>query len=391
MSAVVNTHVHVPPNFSAFSTPADVVACAQAQQVRVLGVSNFYDQQVYSLIRDLTQGGDILALYGLEFITLVPDLADQGIRVNDPSNPGRMYLTGKGIDPFRAPSPQAKAVAIATRQGNDQRADQMVSQLARHLCDQGFDTGLRADSIAETVARRAEVPLAWVSLQERHIAQAFQQALASLDPVRRAEVLAAAYGRPSMVDINNPAALQAEIRSRLLKVGTPGFVPEVPLSFDEARRYVLDMGGIPCYPVLADGASPVCEFEQSPQQLAAELIRRGIHAVELIPGRNSAVVAQSYVESLHEAGMIVMAGTEHNTLDRAPLDPTFADGPLSASTRGVFLEGTAVVVAHVNRVVAGQAGFVDPTGDRTNVAVADLVAEGLSVINPTMPIAPTMA
>ena len=46
---VVNTHVHVPPNFSAFTSVADAVGAAAAQGVRAMGISNFFDQQVYRL------------------------------------------------------------------------------------------------------------------------------------------------------------------------------------------------------------------------------------------------------------------------------------------------------------------------------------------------------
>ena len=49
---IVNTHVHVPPNFSAYATPSEVIREAVAQGVRALGISNFYDQQVYARFAD---------------------------------------------------------------------------------------------------------------------------------------------------------------------------------------------------------------------------------------------------------------------------------------------------------------------------------------------------
>ena len=74
-----------------------------------MGISNFFDQQVYAAFRDQADAAGIVALYGLEFITLDDDLAAAGIRVNDPANPGRMYLCGKGIAPFKQKSPTAAA------------------------------------------------------------------------------------------------------------------------------------------------------------------------------------------------------------------------------------------------------------------------------------------
>ena len=41
---IVNTHVHLPPNFSAFETVEDAVGTAAAEGVRVLGASNFHDR-----------------------------------------------------------------------------------------------------------------------------------------------------------------------------------------------------------------------------------------------------------------------------------------------------------------------------------------------------------
>ena len=75
----VNTHVHIPPNFSAFTTVAEVIQAGKTQGLAVLGVSNFYDHQVYSLIKDLGEHPGVLLSYGVEFITHLDDLAEEGI------------------------------------------------------------------------------------------------------------------------------------------------------------------------------------------------------------------------------------------------------------------------------------------------------------------------
>ncbi len=382
---IVNTHVHLPPNFSAFTTVAEAVQAGADQSVRAMGASNFYDQRVYARFATLAAAQGIRPLYGLEFITQVPDLADQGVRVNDPANPGRMYLTGKGIDPDRSTPDRARHTAAMIRSANDQRAAEMVSRLAGHFASQGFFTGVTAETIIAQVAERAGVPVDWVSLQERHIAQGFQERLAELPRGERTAVLAKAYGCPAQADIDDPAALQAEIRSRLLKIGTPGFAPEVPLGFDQAYAYIVDMGGIPCYPVLADGADPLCPFEASPDELAQALLARGIHAAELIPIRNHSTVGQRYVRILREAGLIVCAGTEHNTVDRIPLDPAWVDSALDDQTRQIFFEAACVIAAHASRVAADQAGYVDAAGQLSGLSVAELAAEGARLIGEPRP------
>lgn len=359
---VVNTHVHVPPNFSAFDTPEGVIAEARAQGVRAIGISNFYDQQVYGRFAELARAAGIVPLFGLEFITLDPELEARGVKVNDPANPGRIYFCGKGIQPLRQRSDAAAATAAAIRSGNDERAHAMVDQLSAWFAGRGLDTGLTPASIEDAVARRGDVPPAWVSLQERHVARAYADALAALPLGERVTALGTVYGGPTTVDPDDAVALQGEIRSRLIKAGTPGFVPEVPLAFADAYAYVLAMGGIPCYPILADGAKPVSTWEYPPAELARRLVERRVYAAELIPVRNASAIVAEYVDALTAAGIIVMGGTEHNTLHRIPLDPACADGPLPDAARRAFYEATCVVAAHQQLVSDGEPGFVDDTG-----------------------------
>lgn len=377
---VVNTHVHFPPNFSAFATVADAVSAAAREGARAVGISNFFDQQVYARFAEQASAAGIVALYGLEFITLDDDLAAAGVRVNDPANPGRMYLCGKGIAPFARKSDEASRIAAEIRTGNDRRAEAMVAKLADWFSGCGLDTGLTADVVAREVAAAAGVPVEWVSLQERHVAQAFQRALSALPREERAAVLERAYGAPSGVDLDDAGALQGELRSRLIKVGTPGFVPEVPLSFADAYRYVLEMGGIPTYPTLADGVTPTCPFEDPAERLAAQLVERGIHAAELIPNRNTRACVEAYVQAFTDAGIIVMGGTEHNTPDRIPIQPACADGPLPESARQAFWEATCVVAAHQHEVANGRPGYVDAGGARAGTPLSSLVAIGAQLI-----------
>jgi hypothetical protein len=194
---------------------------------------------------------------------------------------------------------------------------------------------------------------------------AFQEALfLAVAPERRAEVLARAFGGPAATSTWHPIAVQDEIRARLLKAGRPAFVPESPVSFDDACAVVLGSGGIPCYPTLADGASPVCPWEEPPDALAERTIGLGIHVAELIPNRNAPAVVDAYVAAFRRAGILVMAGTEHNTRQRISLEPRCADGSVpSADARAAFWEATCVVAAHQHLRASGQAGFVDGRGE----------------------------
>ncbi|MCW5952821.1 MAG: hypothetical protein KIT69_11245, partial [Propionibacteriaceae bacterium] len=156
---VVNTHVHFPPNFSAFQTVTDAIESGVAEGVAAIGISNFYDQQVYARFAEQAAAAGIVALFGLEFITLDPELEAAGILINDPANPGRVYFCGKGISPFREKPAEAAATAAAIRADNDTRAEAMVAQLAVHFAAHGLETGLTAASVAADVAARTEVPI----------------------------------------------------------------------------------------------------------------------------------------------------------------------------------------------------------------------------------------
>jgi hypothetical protein len=364
MQPALNTHVHLPPNFSAFETAEDAVETAAAEGIRVLGASNFHDHRIYGRFAEAAAAAGIVPLFGLEFISVIDALRDAGTRVNDPANPGRMYLCGKGVDPFATPTATAARLMAQARAADTDRMVALVPLLRARFAEAGLETTLTAESIAREVAERAGVPPEWVVLQERHVAMAFQEAIFLVaPPERRPALLARAFGGPVGASVDDPNAVQGEIRSRLMKAGRPAFVPESPVSFEDAYRLVLEMDGIPCYPALADGASPVCPWEAPPDTLAQRALGRGIHAAELIPNRNRPAVVDAYVAALRDAGIIVMAGTEHNTRERIPLEPRCVDGSMpSPAARAAFREATCVVAAHQHLRASGQPGYVDRQG-----------------------------
>lgn len=361
---VLNTHVHLPPNFSAFVTAEDAVRTAAAEGIHVMGVSNFHDHRIYAGFRDLATAAGIVPLYGIEVIAVDEALQQAGIRVNDPANAGRVYLCGKGVDPFAPSSKAARRLVARARAADVDRIRLMVARLRACFTEAGLATALTDENVADEVAERCGVPREWVVLQERHLAQAFQEALfLALTPDRRASLLGHAFGRSTQVNIEDPVAVQREIRSDLMKAGRAAFVPESPVSFADAYQLVLEMDGIPCYPTLADGTAPVCQWEDSPDELAVRLHARGIHAAELIPTRNRPEVVDAYVDAFQSVGIIVTAGTEHNTSERIPMEPRCVDGSLpSQAARDAFWEGTCVIAAHQHLRAEGRTGFVAADG-----------------------------
>jgi hypothetical protein len=364
---IVNTHVHLPPNFSAFDTAEQAVSLAGAEGVRVIGASNYHDFHVYARLAAAASAVGIVPLFGLEIITLIDDLPGDGMLINDPTNPNRMYLCGKAITRFDPPIPAAAGRMAAMRAASEDRMRQMTLRLATCFRDAGLNGSLTDEPIVRSVAEGCGVPREWVSLQERHVAQAFQELLfRDVAPVDRPVVLERLFGATTATDPNNAAAVQEAIRSNLMKAGKRAFMPEAAVSFDDAYRLILELGGIPCYPILADGASPICAFEDPPVLLAERLLGRGIHAAELIPGRNRPEVVDRYVAALRAAGIVVVAGTEHNTRRMIPLEPAALNGAaLSEAALEAFWEGACVVAAHQHMAASGKPGYVDGDGRLT--------------------------
>ncbi len=359
-----NAHIHLPPNFSAFETPDQAIELARRDAIDVLGVSNYYDYSVYGEFARLACNAGIFPIYGIEILAMQEDLRAAEVKVNDPGNPGKTYLCGKGITRFSPDvmTPQAAHLLAQIRGSDSRRMAQMIARLARIFAERGVATGLDHEAVIERVVRRHGSPRDSVYLQERHAAQAFQERLFELVPdQRRAEMLSKVLGVPSSCD--SPVKVQNDIRSHLMKAGKPAFVDETYVTFEDAVTLVRELGGIPCYPVLADGAQPICGFEQTPQKLTANLKARNIHAVEFIPVRNTPEVLSQYVTVLRDAGLIVTAGTEHNTLELIPIEPTCVNGAsIPDPAAAIFREGACVVAAHQYLTLRGERGYTGEPG-----------------------------
>jgi hypothetical protein len=70
------------------------------------------------------------------------------------------------------------------------------------------------------------------------------------------------------------------------------------------------------------------------------------------------------VQALREAGIAVLAGTEHNTLDMVPMEPQCAGGePIPDDIKDIFWEGACVIAAHQFLTANGKNGYVDEYGE----------------------------
>ena len=359
-----NTHLHVPPNFSAFSTVEDAVETSAREGVKVIGTSNFHDFGVYDRFEAAARKHGLAPLFGLEFISLLEEEQRNGVKINDPANPGRAYICGKGIPAPTDPSASSKAFMATAKASNQSRTSEMVESIGSLFAAAGLPLDVTYQSIVDVIAERAQVPAEWVVLQERHVALGFQVALFEAVPVEgRAAILAKVYGSAPKAAPDDAVATQGELRSRLMKVGCPGFVEETPVPFTDALAFIRGLGAIAVYPTLADGVIPICGYEDPVGNLIERMGSHEIFGAELIPVRNTPQIVEKYVKSWRDAGIFVMVGTEHNTQERIPVAPTCLNGvPLSDEVKAITWEGTCIVAAHQHLRQRGQAGYVDQTG-----------------------------
>ncbi len=358
----VNAHLHTPYSFSAFHNMEQLFDKAQEENVKVLGINDFYTTDGFEPFHKQSLAYRIFPLFNIEFMGLLKTEQEQGIRVNDPNNPGRVYFCGKGLDfPVSKDSPSQEKIMKLSRESHFQVKEMTIK--ADNILKEA-DPDLRLDF--EDIQKRYTKGM----VRERHIARAIRTMIfekyATVD--QRKSMLKTLFGgKNPLANMNNHAELEDEIRSVLLKAGGAAFVKEDPKAFitiDEVISIILDAGGIPCYPALLD-AKPgeFTGFEEDWDVLYRKLQKRHISCIELIPIRNDFDVVKRFVNYFQEKNFIITFGTEHNSPALTPLRvDTRGDVPFDYELRKTAYEGACVIAAHQYLRSKGEEGFVSTSG-----------------------------
>lgn len=357
-----NGHIHTPYSFSSFPDMGTIFSMAKEEHIAVLGINDFFVADGFREFIDGSLRNKIFPLFNIEFIGLMKEEQKNGIRINDPNNPGRIYFSGKGLDyPFKPGFLNGLKLKSVVRESQNQ-IKAMISKLNGLIEPVNPSLALSYDKIKARHARDL--------VRERHLALALRTAVAETypDPADQLKFIETLYGgKKSRADTANPAQLENEIRSNLLKSGGAAFVKEDENSFLELPaivKIILKAGGIPCYPVLLDDSSGnYTEFEKDWEKLHKSLNDKRISCIELIPGRNSLPVLTDFVHFFHDRNYIVTFGTEHNTPDLLPLTVT-AKGqePLGNDLKQIAWDGVCVIAAHQYLRAKGMQGYVMPDG-----------------------------
>ena len=283
----VNAHLHTPYSFSAFASIDEALDKAAAEGVKVVGINDFYSMDGYGAWKAGCAARGLYPLLGIEFISL--NAEDQA----------------------------------ADRACSNEQCREMCAKLNEWLKAEGKDVVLDFEEIKDR--------LTCGLVRERHLAKALRLALCP--------------------DTPEPAKVENELRSKLLKAGGAAFVPESPEAFlpmQTVQCIIEAAGGIPTYPFLGDDAKGhFTDFEEDLQKVADTLKKRGFRSVEFITTRNTTAVLERYAGYLEDEGFIVTFGSEHNTPAMEPVRLRTRDASeLTDKLKAINYRGACAVAAH---------------------------------------------
>lgn len=353
----INGHIHTPHSFSAFNSMEQPFQMAAEEEISVLGINDFYTTDGYSEFAKWAKAYRVFPLFNIEFMALQKEWQKTGMRVNDPQNPGRTYLSGKGLSfPVSAGEKSIKKLKTLQKESNRQTW-QMIDKLNDFLATSSLSIRFDASTVQKELARNL--------LRERHIATAVRIAIFERYDTETERINAFTElfsGQAPKSSIQNLAALENEIRNKLLKSGGPAYVAEDEkafLSLEEVIEIIHDFGGIPCYPVLLDDANgKFTDFEANFATMAKTLKSNRIYMIELIPGRNDCTILKNFVEYFDAEGFAITFGSEHNTPQLDKLTISCRGGtPLDDELRRINYKGTAEIAAHQYLMANGKPGF----------------------------------
>ncbi len=373
----MNAHLHTPYSFSAFQDVDDALDRAKREGVEVVGINDFYTTRGYEEWAKGCEKRGLYPLFGIEFIALDKEDQEAGLRVNDPANPGRTYLSGKGLAyPFRLADPYASRLNGVVGEANKQ-VEAMCGKLNELLESEGFGFRLDFQWITSELTKGL--------VRERHLAKALRVKLLEQyggNGQKVKEALETLFGGKALkAPMDDIAGVENEIRGNLLKAGGAAFVPEEAAAFlpvEEVCEIILAAGGIPTYPFLADNPSGgYTDFEGDLEHAARQLTERGFHSVEFITTRNDVTRLEEYASYLHEQGFVVTFGSEHNTPTMEPIE-LFARGgvPLTPKLKQINYDGACVIAAHQHLLAQGLEGFVDRSRREEYVKLGDRLIKG---------------
>jgi hypothetical protein len=358
----VNGHLHSPNSFCAFESIEQIFQMAVEEGVKVLGINDFYTVDGYDEFAREGQQNRIFPLFNIEFMGLMQDMQEKDIRINDPNNPGRTYFSGKALKHPLSISDENRKFLEELQQSSQIQVQEMISRADAHLRSINAPFSITYEQVREKYARKL--------VRERHIARAIREAV--MDHYPSGDQIYHFFkslfeGRELSASLDDPSAVENEVRSVLLKAGGRAFVPEDKDAFPELQKiidFILDAGGVPCYPVLLDDSNGnLTGFEGDWDRMDGVMQSFGVSCLELIPLRNSLEKLEEFVDYFHMKRYVISFGTEHNSPGLFPITVKVnKDQDLPPELKKISYEGCCILAAHQYLVARGKDGVIDSRG-----------------------------
>jgi hypothetical protein len=322
----INLHIHTNESFSVFRSPTEAVWYAYKAGIEYFGINDHYTIDGHREFREACRIAGLKAGFSIEAIALDEQAFGKGWRINDPDNPGRMYIVGKGVTRNLKQGGKGYRTFQRMREAIQRRNRKIVDRLNSYCTAKGFMLDLRYRDVIKLTPRG--------NATERHVVQAFCEKVdsRSKDVDRRVEIYSTLLSTPlNRETTDDPHKLLTAVRSKLIKSGMPCYVEEKKEAYTSIKNLVdifLEYGAVPTYPVLAH---PVTEEEEDLEGLVGKLKELGMYAFDVIDLRTERARAKEVLSQASRHGFPVFIGTEHNTKKLLPLsgdiekDPEFHD------------------------------------------------------------------
>ncbi|MCK4745631.1 MAG: hypothetical protein KAT15_01280, partial [Bacteroidales bacterium] len=377
----VNAHLHTPHSFSFFKSIPGIFEQALKENVRVLGINDFFLADGFREFYEEGLKSRIFPMFNIEIVGLMLKEQYDRFRINDPVNPGRTYLSGKGLDyPFHLDESLACRLQNASFE-IQLYTKEIIEKAGKILQEVAPGLTLKYSEVKRIFAREF--------VTERHISRAIRTLIFDKFPDasdRKKILMKLCEMQECTADMSDYACVENMIRTHFLKSGGRAFVAEESSAFlpvSEALQIILSAGGIPCYSVLLDDDKGRCtEYEANKQILLNELLAHNIQCIEFIPSRNHPDILKDYARFFRKNDFLVLFGTAHSTPEQKPLRVCTRDGEyLDEELTGIAIDGASIIAAHQYLRARKERGYVGPEGIPQKDRINEFIALGKAVIH----------
>lgn len=340
----LNLHLHTfhSYNYNGWS-PARTVFEGWRNGLRYLGTVDF--DTIAGLEETLLAGEylGVKVLGGFESRVFVEEMRDKVI--NSPNEPGIYYLCGKNFREQPGEDTDAGKFFAEMKETAQRRNRAVVVKLNEFLGDVNVD--YTADLLSLTPSGNPT---------ERHIVAAYYNK--SLECLGEdvdsfwSDILDIPAGRVNSLRNDSPQDLHESLRSRLIKIGGPGYIKPEKENFpllDDVIDMIEKAGGVPTATWL-DGINP---GEEHPAEFIEFFRSKGVRAVTIIPERNYNIRDEAerakkvenlriFMDVCRDTGMPVICGTEMNKSGQPFVDDF--NHPVLAQYLSYFIESAAEIM-----------------------------------------------